>query len=270
MRFSYGIGGEDRMSNSPQIEEQVCWERWSQTQDTEAGNILVKKYMPLVTYHVQRVAVSLPKNVSRDELKSLGMMGLFDAINKFDHTRDLKFDTYASYRIRGAIIDGLRKEDWMPRTLREKVKKIEQISASLEQQLSRHATAEEIADISGYSVDEVHQTINEYLFANVLSIDEQIQDYEDSEKQSHYIKDENILTPEQQIIRTESIEELSVLIDTLNKNEQLVLSLFYKEELTFTEIGKIMELSTSRISQIHSKALFKLKEVLLKNTEQEQ
>src|SRR5699024_549334 len=129
-----------------------------------------------------------------------------------------------------------------------------------------HATAEEIADISGYSVDEVHQTINEYLFANVLSIDEQIQDYEDSEKQSHYIKDENILTPEQQIIRTESIEELSVLIDTLNKNEQLVLSLFYKEELTFTEIGKIMELSTSRISQIHSKALFKLKEVLLKNT----
>ncbi|MBS4207599.1 FliA/WhiG family RNA polymerase sigma factor [Bacillus sp. FJAT-50079] len=254
------------MSNSPPIEEQIYWERWSRCRDADAGNVLVGRYMPLVTYHVQRIAVGLPRNISREELKSLGLMGLMDALNKFDFTRDLKFDTYASFRIRGAIIDGLRKEDWMPRSTREKVKKIEQAIERLEQRLFRHASPAEIAKESGYSEDEVYRALNEYLFANILSIDDQIQEQEDQDKQTHVIKDEDSLSPEEQLIKNEWLEDLADVIETLTKNEQIVLSLFYKEELTFTEIGQVLSLSTSRISQIHSKALLKLRTILQKKS----
>ncbi|MBS4177097.1 FliA/WhiG family RNA polymerase sigma factor [Lederbergia citrea] len=254
------------MSNSPPIEEQEYWELWTSSRDADAGNILVKKYMPLVSYHVQRIAVGLPRNVSREELKSLGLVGLLDALNKFDISRDLKFDTYASFRIRGAIIDGLRKEDWLPRSTREKVKKIEATSNQLEQRLMRHASTAEIAAESGFSEDEVCKTLNEYFFSSVLSMDEHIQDHEESESGSHVIKDEETPTPEEQLVKNEWLKELTIAITRLNENEQLVLSLFYKEELTFTEIGEIIQLSTSRISQIHSKALFKLRSFLLKQT----
>ncbi len=92
------------MSNSPPLEEQKCWDLWIHSRDADAGNMLIEKYMPLVSYHVQRISVGLPKNVSREELKSLGMTGLLDALHKFDISRDLKFDTYASFRIRGAVL----------------------------------------------------------------------------------------------------------------------------------------------------------------------
>ena len=112
--------------------------------------MLVKKYTPLVSYHVQRISVNLPKSVSRDDIRSLGMMGLFDALERFDPERDLKFDTYASFRIRGAILDGLRKEDWLPRSAREKSKKMEATIEKLEQKLMRNVTPNEIADRTEY------------------------------------------------------------------------------------------------------------------------
>ncbi|MCJ8006289.1 FliA/WhiG family RNA polymerase sigma factor [Lederbergia wuyishanensis] len=251
------------MSNSPPLEEKKYWELWTHSRDADAGDILVEKYLPLVSYHVQRISVGLPRNVSREELKSLGLMGLLDALNKYDISRDLKFDTYASFRIRGAIIDGLRKEDWLPRSTRDKVKKIETITNMLEQKLLRHASIEEIASESGFSEDEVCKTLNEHFYASVLSMDEQIYD-QDDDSHSHNIHDEETLTPEEQIVKKEWLNDLEVALAELNEKEQLVLSLFYKEELTFTEIGEILQLSTSRISQIHSKAIVKLKNVLLK------
>lgn len=252
------------MSNSLPMEEQKCWELWTSSRNADAGDILVGKYLPLVSYHVQRIAVGLPKNVSREELRSFGMMGLLDALNKYDMSRDLKFDTYASFRIRGAIIDGLRKEDWLPRSTREKVKKIEAASASLEQHFMRQATTKEIAEETGFTEDEVCKTLNEHFFANVLSMDEQIHDQDESENHNHVIKDEITLTPEAEMVKKEWFGELTEAIKGLNEKEQLVLSLFYHEELTFTEIGEVVQLSTSRISQIHSKALLKLKGILLK------
>ncbi|MCR2820695.1 FliA/WhiG family RNA polymerase sigma factor [Lederbergia panacisoli] len=251
------------MSNSPPMEEKKYWELWTHSRDADAGDMLVEKYMPLVSYHVQRISVGLPKNVSREELKSLGLLGLLDALNKYDISRELKFDTYASFRIRGAIIDGLRKEDWLPRSTREKVKKIEAATQMLEQELMRHASVEEIASVSGFSEDEVCKTLNEHFFASVLSIDEHMYD-QDEESQSHNIKDDETLTPEEQLVKNEWLKDLESALTGLNEKEQLVLSLFYKEELTFTEIGEILQLSTSRISQIHSKTIVKLKGVLLK------
>lgn len=243
-------------------EEHKLWKRWIAERDPRAGDLLIKKYTPLVSYHVQRIGASLPKNVSRDELTSLGMMGLFDALNKFDISRDLKFDTYASFRVRGAIIDGLRKEDWLPRSAREKSKKLESQIELMEQQLQRHVTPEEVAMSLGVDVDDVYQTMQEHFMSNILSMDEQSSEQDDSEGKSFVIRDDQIRTPEQEVIKSELLDDLVESIKNLNQKEQQVLSLFYTEELTLTEIGEMMNLSTSRISQIHSKALFKLRNLL--------
>ncbi|WP_172954420.1 FliA/WhiG family RNA polymerase sigma factor [Solibacillus sp. R5-41] len=243
------------------MEEQALWIRWTTDRDTDAGELLIRKFKPLVSYHVQRIAVGLPKNVSRDDLTSLGMMGLFDALNKFDINRDLKFDTYASFRVRGAIIDGLRKEDWLPRSAREKAKKLEGQIESLEQKLMRHATPEELAEHMNIPIEEIYQTFHEHFYSNVLSINEQL-DQDENEGKSFVIRDDHNKTPEQQIVHSELLGDLAQNIQKLNEKEQLVVSLFYTEEMTLTEIGEMLELSTSRISQIHSKALFKLRKLL--------
>jgi RNA polymerase sigma factor FliA len=245
-------------------EEQSYWQSWVTSRDAQAGNFLVQKYLPLVSYHVQRISVNLPRNVSRDDLRSLGLMGLYDALEKFEPNRDLKFDTYASFRIRGAILDGLRKEDWLPRNTREKAKKIEAAIEKLEQRLARKATIQEISLEVNMTEDEVHSVMNEHFFANILSIDEKPSDQDDKDGQSFIIKDEGTEMPEEKLIKNEMIAEMVKLISHLNEKEQLVISLFYKEELTLTEIGQVMSLSTSRISQIHSKAIFKLRHALEK------
>ena len=250
-----------RMTQSNSETEQKLWNNWVKERDPHAGDLLIKKYKPLVNYHVQRISSGLPKNVNRDDLVSLGMMGLFDALNKFDIKRDLKFDTYASFRVRGAIIDGLRKEDWLPRSAREKAKKLESQIEQLEQKLMRHTTPEELAEHMNLPIDEVYQTVQEHFFSNVLSINEQ-QDQDELEGKSFAIRDDNTKTPEQQVVRSELLDDLATNIQKLNEKEQLVLSLFYTEEMTLTEIGEMLDLSTSRISQIHSKALFKLRKLL--------
>ncbi|MEO4053497.1 FliA/WhiG family RNA polymerase sigma factor [Solibacillus sp. CAU 1738] len=242
-------------------DEQKLWHSWKHERDPQAGDILMKKYKPLVSYHVQRIGAGLPKNVSRDDLFSLGMMGLFDALNKFDINRDLKFDTYASFRVRGAIIDGLRKEDWLPRSAREKAKRMEAQIEQLEQKLMRHATPEELAEQMGLPIEEIYQMVHEHFFSNVLSINEQ-QDQEELDGIAFVIRDDDTRTPEQETLHTELLGDLAKNIEKLNEKEQLVLSLFYSEEMTLTEIGEMLELSTSRISQIHSKALFKLRKLL--------
>ncbi|MDX1770693.1 MAG: FliA/WhiG family RNA polymerase sigma factor [Planococcaceae bacterium] len=250
------------MTQSNQSDEQRNWQLWINEKDPDAGDLLIRKYTPLVNYHVQRIGAGLPKNVSKDDLKSLGMMGLFDALNKFEPQRDLKFDTYASFRVRGAIIDGLRKEDWLPRSTREKAKKLEANIEELEQKLMRHATPEEVAAHVDLPVDDIYRTVQEHFFSNVLSIDEQIQDSEEAEGKSFVIRDVETKSPEQQLVKVELLGDLADRIKLLNEKEQLVLSLFYTEELTLTEIGEMLNLSTSRISQIHSKALFKLRKYL--------
>ncbi|MBM7716460.1 FliA/WhiG family RNA polymerase sigma factor [Siminovitchia sp. FSL H7-0308] len=251
------------MSLSPPLEERRHWDLWKKTRDEQSGNHLVKKYMPLVSYHVQRISVNLPKNVSREELRSLGLIGLLDAFEKFDHSRDLKFETYASFRIRGAILDGLRKEDWLPRNTRDKAKEIESVQQKLEQQYMRRVTVEEIAQELGLDETDVTKTLNEYYFSQIISVDDFLTGDEDQEHHGYIIKDEQTPGPEEQLVHHEWLEEMAGAIAHLTENEQLVLSLFYKEELTLTEIGQVLDLSTSRISQIHSKALFKLRNQLM-------
>lgn len=222
--------------------------------------------MYLVTFHVDRIAINLPNNVSKDDLLSLGLMGLYDALHRFEPHRELKFDTYASFRIRGSIIDGLRKEDWLPRSLREKTKKIEAVSQTLEQILQRSPTSEEIAAEIGISSSEVEEIVRDSLYANVLSIEGKVQDEnnEHSDGIGYLIPDDSTLTPDEHVLHDEMNKELTEGLKSLSKNEQMVISLFYNDELTMTEIGDVLELTTSRISQIHKQAIFKLRKSLQK------
>lgn len=242
----------------------TIWKKWQQDKDEQAGNKLVEHYMPLVDYQVNRIYTTLPKNVERQDIKSLAFMGLVDALEKFDPNRDLKFDTYASFRIKGSIIDGLRKEDWLPRSVREKAKIVEQATERLEKRLNREPKISEIANEVGISHQETSEIVKDTLVANFLSIEEQKSEQQPEHWESlrNTIPDRQAYTPEESSLKKEQINELVTVITELNEKEQLVLQLFYKEELTFTEIGGILQLSTSRISQIHTKSIAKLKSLL--------
>ncbi|WP_440895331.1 FliA/WhiG family RNA polymerase sigma factor [Amphibacillus sp. Q70] len=240
------------------------WENWKEKGSAQATNQLVEHYLYLVDYHTQRISSHLPRNIQRDEIRSLGLFGLYDALQKFEYERELKFDTYASFRIRGAIMDGLRKEDWLPRSTREKAKKVDQASSELTQKLQRKPSSTEIADYLNMATDEVETSYKDVLFANLLSIEQKTGDDSEDHKEGigYKIIDNQQLSPEDHLLQEENYLELADSIKQLNKNEQLVISLFYHEELTFTEIGQVLSLTTSRISQIHKQAIFKLKEAL--------
>lgn len=253
------------MNSGMSSEEQQLWKQWNANQHHEVLNEIIAYYMYLVDYHSERIASHLPNNVSKDDIRSFGLLGLYDAVTKFESNRKLKFDTYASFRIKGAIMDGLRKEDWLPRSLREKTKKIERTAEQLEQQLQRKPTSREIGKQLDMSSDEVESVIKDSLFANVLSIEEKpTTTQEFNEGIGYMLPDENTATPEEEIYQEELKLELIEGIKSLNEREQLVIDLFYHQELTFTEIGQTLNLTTSRISQIHKKAIFKLKNILTK------
>lgn len=245
-------------------EDRKLWDKWLSERSNEACEELIQRYMPLVHYHVQRVFVGLPKSVQKEDLISHGLLGLYDALQKFNPDRDLKFDTYASFRVRGAIIDGLRKEDWLPRSMRDKIKKVEATTEKLEQAYGRYITSDEVADELNMDKHEVEQIMTEYYTASLLSIDEKTQDSEKNETYAGSIEDKQTKKPEEHLEELTTKQELALIIKQLSEKEQMVISLFYFEEMTFTEIGHILNLSTSRISQIHSKSLFRLKQAMKK------
>jgi RNA polymerase sigma factor for flagellar operon FliA len=246
------------------VEDGKLWDKWLTERSHDACDELIRRYMPLVHYHVQRISIGLPKNVQRDDLISHGLLGLYDALEKFQPERDLKFDTYASFRVRGAIIDGLRKEDWLPRSMREKIKKVESTMEMLEQRNGRYVTSEEVAKELNMDNNDVVQVMTEYFTSNILSIDERSQDTERNETYAATIEDKITKTPERYSSEIETKQELAKVIEQLPEKERLVISLFYFEEMTLTEIGQILNLSTSRISQIHSKSLFRLQQAMKK------
>lgn len=257
---------EDLITNYKYFQETILWKNWLKKQSDETANHLVEHYMYLVTYHVERVAINLPNYVSRSDLESFALIGLFDAIKKFEPARELKFDTYASFRVRGSIIDGLRKEDWLPRLLRDKIKQIEEISQKLLQELHRTPSSVEIGERMGMTSEEVETTVRDSLFSNILSIESKSNHYANDEDEGigYVIPDNSRPTPDEHLLNTELKIELAEGIGRLNENERNVISLFYHEELTMTEIGEVLDLTTSRISQIHKSAIFKLKKELQK------
>ena len=239
-------------------EELEYWEGWQRERDPEAGNYLVERYMPLVDYVIQRFMISLPKTVDKDDIRSLAFEGLLDAFDKFNLERDLKFETYAAWRIKGAIIDGLRHNDWLPRSVREKVKKIEKAYAVLEQENNHSVTDAEVSKFLGITKAELNKTVSEAALSTMISMDEN--PYEDNNQIGKYniVGNGEAGTPERRLYERTIREALAAAIGRLPEKEKIVVSLCYFEDLKLTEIAEVLGVSVSRVSQLHSKAILRL------------
>jgi len=252
-----------RLTNQEKARQFDKWVMWKQEGSREAEEDLVNQYLPLVDKVASRLAGNLPSNVDKDDLISYGRFGLLDALAKFDHTRGLQFETYAMWRIRGAMIDGLRENDWIPRTIRDKAKKIEEAYSYLEQEKLRTPTEGEVSQYLGISEKELRQVHYETSLASMISIDEAVGEEDEQKTARHsYIIDEVTPSPEY-VAETAGLKEVLVgVIDKLPEKERLVVSLFYFEELSLSEIAEVMNLSPSRISQLHSKAISRMRSAL--------
>lgn len=245
----------------PQVRlNEDIWTEYRRTGDTELRNEILLSYVHIVKYIAQRMMPSYGRYLDFDDLMGYGIIGIMDAIEKFDTAKGVKFETYASLRVKGAIIDQLRKQDWVPRGIRSKVKDIKDCYETLEVQSGKPATDEQVAAHLNIGMDELHKTLDESYTFNVVSLDEQILD---AIKWNNCLQEEGA-GPEQHYEGKELKEILADYIDDLTEKERMVVTLYYFEELTLKEIGKVLGVSESRISQIHSKALIKLKAKLEK------
>ncbi len=240
--------------------KEELWTKYEETQDIELKKQLIEEYIPLVKIVAGRMYNYYGSKIEYDDLVSFGVLGLIDSIDKFDINRNVKFETYAQIRIRGAIIDNIRKLDWIPRSLRKKSKEVQEALKYLENKLGYSPTNRELAEQLNTTVKNVENMLADISTFNIISLEEFI-----SEK-GEYILDFNKEhnTPEDIYENYEIKETLIEAINKLTKQEQLVISLYYYEELTYREIGYILDLSESRISQIHSKAILKMKNWLEK------
>ena len=230
----------------------------------ENREAVIKEYAPMVKYVANRIAMRLPPHVEVDDLISVGVLGLIDAIDKYDSTRGAKFKTYAEFRVRGAILDELRSMDWVPRSVRQKASSMDGVVQKLQNKLGRRPEDDEIAEAMGVSLDELFTTLNETKSMPILSLEDLGIAKESGEQQSllDCLAGKNDVDPQTHIRLVELKEIISKTIDTLPEKERLMISLYYYEELTMKEIGGVLGITESRVSQIHSKAVFRLRNKL--------
>lgn len=221
---------------------------------------LVKEYAPLIKYIAQKIAVRLPSNIELDDLISAGVIGLMDAIDKYDPTRDNKFKTYAEFRIRGAILDELRAQDWVPRSIRDKAKLLDKTMVQLESDLGRAPKEEEVAQALNVSVDDFHDLVNQVRPVSLLSIDD-AQTFSNTDKKSilNLLEGSKLNNPYNQLNIKTVKEVVARAIEELPERQRIVLSLYYYEDLNLKEIGQVLRVTESRVSQLHAQAVLRLR-----------
>jgi RNA polymerase sigma factor FliA len=242
-------------------QEKELWVRCKERDDRDARDQLILQYMRVVKYIAGRMAIHVPNNVELDDLIGWGVMGLLDAMDKFDHTQDIKFSTYASIRIRGAIIDQIRSLDWAPRSLRNMARKVGAAREKLRHEQGREPTAEAIAGLLGTTAEHVEDTLAQLQTAHVLSLDDYLPN-DDSETRKLAVTGSAGPSPSAAAEDKERQELLVKAILELPDQQQKVLNLYYYQELTLKEIGAVLEVSESRICQIHSAAVKRLRKVV--------
>jgi RNA polymerase sigma factor for flagellar operon FliA len=247
-------------------ETQELWRRFKLHGDRTARGRLIDQYAYLVKITAGRVVTNLPPNVERDDLVSAGVVGLIKAIDQYDLTRQVKFETYAIALIRGAILEMLREEDWVPRSVRERVKTLERTYMQLEMSIGRPATEEEVAKALGMSVDDLQTTLADTGRVSLLSLDDVIVGTDGSDR-IHLadVIDDNSISPLTLVESKEMRHTLGTAIDRLPEREKLVIALYYYEGLTFKEIGKILGVSESRVYQLHTQAVLRLRGYLARD-----
>lgn len=241
-------------------EKEQLWAEFLKKPTAELREKIILEYAPLVKIVAGRLSMYLGYNVEYDDLVGYGIFGLIDAIDKFDVNKDVKFETYASLRIRGSILDQIRKMDWIPRTVRQKQKKIDEAIRKIETATGRTATDEEIAKELQVSGDELLNWQSQLKVTNMVSLNEYVEQgmepVMDARGNSHFIQ------PEDSVAQEELKKVLEQSLEVLTEKERKVITLYYYEDLTLKEISNILEVSESRISQLHTKALAKMRKTM--------
>jgi RNA polymerase sigma factor for flagellar operon FliA len=247
-----------------QDETQALWREYTKTKDQGVRDRLILTYAPLVKYVAGRLGSGLPAHVDENDLVSYGLLGLIGAIERFDPNRDIKFETYAIARIKGSIIDELRAMDWVPRSVRSRARDIERAIGELERKLMRAPTDEEISEKLGVTVDDLNESLSEIGRSSIAALDELWTISSgagggDQVALIDTIEDTQGPEPQSELAQTELKEALGEAIARLPEREKLVVTLYYYEELTLREIGEVLGVTESRVSQLHTKAILRLK-----------
>ena len=239
------------------VDKQKLWETYRKSPTPEMREQIILEYAPLVKVVAGRLGMYLGYNVEYEDLVSYGIFGLIDAIDKFDMQKDVKFETYASLRIRGAILDQIRKMDWIPRTVRQKQKKIDEAIRNIEMRTGKNATDEQVAGELGLEQEELTEWQSRLKITNVISLNEFLEQGQepvmDARGNSHFSQPEDVVS------ESELKQVLEEALEVLTEKEKKVILLYYYEDLTLKEISKVLEVSESRVSQLHTKALLKMR-----------
>lgn len=235
------------------------WTEYDKSRTPELREKIILEYAPLVKLVAGRLSMYLGYNVEYDDLVSYGIFGLIDAIDKYDYAKEVKFETYASLRIRGAILDQIRKMDWIPRTIRQKQKRIDAVCKDIETRLGRSATDKEIASELGISDDEYLEWQSQMKITNVVSLNEYMEQGAEVPAEGNQFSTARFDSPEENIEKEELKKVLEESLEQLTEKEKKVILLYYYEDLTLKEISNVLEVSESRISQLHTRALQKMK-----------
>jgi RNA polymerase sigma factor for flagellar operon FliA len=249
-------------TNLKEIELRELWRRYKEHGDEQARERLVLAYAPLVKYVAGRMASGLPAHVEEADLISYGLLGLIAAIERYEPEREIKFETFAITRIKGSIIDELRSLDWVPRSVRARAREIERVNAKLENQLQRPPTDQEMADALGISVEEFQESLLQISNSSIVALDELWTVSDSSGDQVSLLdtlQDPSAVDPAQEMDTAEMRDRLAEAISRLPEREKLVIALYYYENLTLREIGEVLGVTESRVSQLHTKAVLRLK-----------
>jgi RNA polymerase sigma factor for flagellar operon FliA len=244
------------------IELREVWRRYKTDDDRRARERLVLAYSPLVKYVAGRTAAGLPPHVEEADLISYGLVGLISAIERFEPAREIKFETYAIMRIKGAIIDELRSMDWVPRSVRARAREVERANAKLENKLQRAPTDQEIADEIGITVEELNESLLAISHSSMVALDELWSVSDSSGDQVSLmdtIEDPNAPDPSRALDVGDLKDRIADSIAKLPEREKLVIALYYYENLTLREIGEVLGVTESRVSQLHTKAVLRLR-----------
>lgn len=234
------------------------WADYEKDKSPENREKIILEYSPLVKVVAGRLSMYLGYNVEYEDLVSYGIFGLIDAIDKYDHAKEVKFETYASLRIRGAILDQIRKMDWIPRTIRQKQKKIDGVIKQVEALKGRSATDAEIAEGLGISEEELTEWQSQMKITGLVSLNEYLEQGSEVPNEQGKVSS-HFHSPEDATLQEELKKVLLESLENLTEKEKKVILLYYYEDLTLKEISNVLEVSESRISQLHTKALHKMK-----------
>ncbi|MBQ7287873.1 MAG: FliA/WhiG family RNA polymerase sigma factor [Candidatus Gastranaerophilales bacterium] len=242
----------------------ALWEQYLEDKSNKGTrDKLIVQYIYLARYVVGRIKVNLPPSFSFEDIVSFGIEGLIDAIEKYHPSKGAKFESYALMRIRGSIIDKIRSSDWLQRTLRIKIKEVKITTERLKQQIGRAPTTKEVADVMGMSEEKVNEILSSDVSIN--SIYDKKGSGEDSVEIIDTIEDENSSRPEDEMEKTDAKKELEQALKKLPERERTLLVFYYHENMTLKEIGEAINVSESRVCQLHAQAIMKLRNILNSN-----